>query len=307
MNRLAGIILAAIGLLVAVLGALKVLPGMTGTGVWIILGGGLIIGLSFIPKPEPDGAPRMSTAETLTKIFYAPAEVFQNLRRHPRWFVAVLIMSLFSTIYANAFINRLTAERVVNYTIDKTKEMSFLDERGRAEIEKGRADAIEENKNPVRRVGTAVSDFIGKMFWIALLAAIFLVFALVLGGKLNFWQSFAATAYAMFPVYVIRYVASLIILYLKDPTDVHPIIGANSLVQDSLNFLVTSADNPVLFSLLSAFSILGFYWIWLNATGLKNAGEKVTPTAAWTAVLSIWLLGVVLSVLLALVFPSFLS
>jgi len=307
MNRLAGIIVAAIGLLVAVLGALKVLPGMTGTGVWIILFGGLIIGLSFIPKPETDGAPRLSTADTLLKIFYAPAEVFQNLRRHPRWLVAVLIMSLCSVIYTNAFINRLTAERVVNYAIDKTKEMSFLNDQARAQIEEGRSDAIEENKNPVRRAGQAVNSFIGLVFWITALAAIFFVFALAMGGKLNFWQAFAATAYAMFPVYVIRNVLSLIILYLKDPTDIHPIIGQSSLVQDSLNFLVNSPDNPVLFSLLSAFSLLGFYWIWLNATGLKNAGEKVTPTTAWTSVLAIWLLGIVLSVVLALVFPSFLS
>lgn len=307
MNRLAGIILAAIGLLVAVLGALKVLPGMTGTGVWIILGGGLIIGLSFIPKPESDGAPRMSTADTLLKIFHAPTEVFQNLRRHPRWLVAALIMSLFSTIYANAFINRLTAERVVNYTIDKTKEMSFLDEAARANIEKGRADSIEEKKNPVRRAGQAVGSFIGLIFLIAFLSAIFFLFALAMGGKLNFWQAFAATAYAMLPVYILRYGLSLIILYIKDPTDIHPIIGSNSLVQDSLNFLVTSADSPVLFSLLSAFSLLGFYWLWLNATGLKNAGEKVTPTAAWTAVLALWLFGVVLGVVAALVFPSFFS
>jgi hypothetical protein len=303
----AGIIVAASGLLVAVLGALKVLPGMIGTGIWIILGGVLIFGLSFIPKPGADAAPRMTTADTLLKIFYAPTEVFQNLRRHPRWLVAVLVMSLFSTIYTNAFINRLTAERVVNFTIDKTKEMSFLNDEARANIEKGRADSIEENKNPVRRAGQAVGSFIGLVFWIALLSAIFFLFALAMGGKLNFWQAFAATAYAMLPIYVLRYGLSLIILYLKDPTEIHPIIGANSLVQDSLNFLVTSADNPVLFSLLSAFSLLGFYWLWLNATGLKNAGERVTPTAAWTSVLSIWLLGVVLGVVAALLFPGFLS
>lgn len=307
MNRLAGIIVAAIGLLIAVLGALKVLPGLTQTGVLLILFGGLIIGLSFVDKPEADAAPRMSTAETLTKIFYAPAEVFQNLRRHPRWLVAALIMSLCSVIYTNAFMHRLTPERVVNYAIDKTKEMSFLDEKMRAEIENGRADAIEENKNPVRRAAQAVASFIGLVFWIAFLAAIFFLFVLAMGGKLNYWQAFSATTYAIFPIAVIRNVLSLIILHLKDPTDIHPIIGQSSLVQDSLNFVVKSADSPVLFTLLSSISILGFYWIWLNATGLKNAGEKVTPTTAWTSVLSVWLLGVVLGVLMALLFPSFLS
>ena len=244
MNRLAGIIVAAIGLLVAVLDALKVLPGLTGTGVSLILGGALIIGLSFISKPETDGVPRMSTADTLTKIFYAPAEVFQNLRRHPRWLVALLIMSALTTIYTNAFLHRLTPERVVNYTIDKTKEMSFLNEQARAEIEKGRADSIEENKNPVRRAGQAVNSFISQIFGTAFWAVIFFLFALAMGGKLNFWQAFAAGRLR----FVSRRRNSERVEFdnftpqRRRPTFTR-FSRQGTLVQDSLNFLVNSADS----------------------------------------------------------------
>jgi hypothetical protein len=307
MNRLAGIIVAATGLLIAILSTLKVLPGMTSNGVYLILFGGLIIGLSFVSKPEPDGAPRMTTAETLTKIFYAPAEVFQNLRRHPRWLIAVLIMSALSVVYTNAFMHRLTPERVVNYAIDKAKEMPFMNDQARTELERSREDSIQENKDPIRRTGQAVNDFMGKVFFIALLAAIFLVFALAMGGTMNYWQAFSATAYAMFPVLVIKYALSLIILHLKDPIDIHPLVGQEAMVQDNLSFLVNSADNPVLFTLLSAFGILVFYRLWLTATGLRNAGEKVSAGTAWTAVLAVWLVGLVLSVIAALFLPSFLS
>ncbi|HLM03076.1 MAG TPA: hypothetical protein VK400_18640, partial [Pyrinomonadaceae bacterium] len=219
----------------------------------------------------------------------------------------VLIMSAFSVIYTNAFFHRLTPERVVNYGIDKAKEMPFLDEKMRAEIEKSRAASIEENKNPVRRAGQAFSDFMGKVFWMAVLAAIFFVFTLAMGGAMNFWQAFSAVVYASFPVLIIRSVLNLIILFLKDPVDIHPIIGQGSLVQDNLSFLVNSAESPVLFTLLSAFSLLAFYWLWLNATGLKNAGEKVSPAIAWTSTLTIWLVQIALSVLAALFLPNFLS
>ena len=64
MNRLAGIIVAVIGLLIAILSVLKVVPGLTQTGVVMMLLGGLIIGLSFVEKPESDETPRMPTAET---------------------------------------------------------------------------------------------------------------------------------------------------------------------------------------------------------------------------------------------------
>ena len=159
MNRLAGIIVAAVGLLVAVLSIAKIVPGLTQTGVILILLGGLIIGLSFVDKPSQEGSERMSTPNTLINIFFSPAETFRNFRDHPRWLVAVIIMAVLSATYTNLFLYRLTPERVTNYAIDKTLEMPILNDQARAQIEAGRQDALEQNKNPVIRAGQAVSGF----------------------------------------------------------------------------------------------------------------------------------------------------
>lgn len=309
MNRLAGIGVAVAGLLLVILSVLKVTAGLTWTGACLILLGLLMIGLSFIPKPESSDTPRMSTLETLAGIFYAPSEVFQNLRRHPRWLVAVLVMSVFSAIYLNAFMYRLTPDRVANYAIDKTLEMSMIanNEEAKKGVEAGRAQALADNKNPVLRAGQAVTGFVGQVFLYAFLGAVFFVFALAMGGQMNYWQAFSAAVYAGFPIAVIRFVLNSILLFIKDPTDIHPILGQSSLIQDSLNFLVVSSENPVLYVLLSSFSLLTIYWIWLNATGLKNAGEKVTPSIAWTATLVIFGVMVLLGVVSALLFPSFIS
>lgn len=307
MNRIAGIIVAVIGLIIVALSLLKVLPGITGTGVALILLGGLMIGLSFVAPPDSEQTPRMTTAETLAKIFYAPAAVFQNLRRHPRWLVAVLIMTFVSAVYSNAFIYRLTPERVANYTIDKTKEMSMMNDEARKQVEAGRPDAVDENANPVKRAGQAVNSFVGWVFWSAFLAALFFLFALAMGGKINYWQAFSAAVYSMLPVAVISQILNLIVLFSKDPDEIHPILGQSSLVQDSLNFLAAPATSPVLYSLLSMFGIFMFYQIWLRVVGLKNAGEQINSTTAWSAALTIWVVGLVLSVVLALLFPSFLS
>ena len=307
MNRLAGIIIAVIGLLIAVLSILKVVPGLTQTGVVLIFLGGLIIGLNFVDKPESDDTPRMPTAETLTKIFFAPGEVFRNLRRHPRWLAAVLIMSVLSAIFTNLFLNRLTPERVTNFTIDKTLEMPMLNDDARKQIESQRAQTIEDAKNPVLRVGQAASNFAGQVFLYAFLGAVFFLFALAMGGKMNYWQAFSAAVYAGFPISVIRFFLNTIILFIKDPAEIHPVTGQGSLIQDNLNFLVLPSEHPVLYTLLSAFSLLAFYWIWMNVTGLKNAGERVSPSIAWSATLAIFLIGVFLSVTMAFLFPSFIS
>ena len=314
MNRLAGIIVAAIGLLAAVLNILKVIPGATGSawtfaGVMMILLGGLIIGLSFINKPDPEGVERMSTPSTLLKIFFSPSEVFQNLRRHPRWLVAVIVMALLASVYSALCMQRLTPERIANYTIDKTLEMPMVagNEQARQRVEEGRKDAIADAKSPVSQAGRAVTSFASQIIWYTILAGIFLLFAMAMGGSMYFWQAFSAAVYAAFPVAVIRFILNTLLLYIKDPSDIHPILGQGSLVQDNLSFLVKSADNPVIYTFLSSLSLIWFYWIFMNAIGLKNAGEKVSGSIAWTAVLVVWGVVVLLGMAAAWAFPSFIS
>ena len=309
MNRIAGIIVAVVGLVVVLLGLLKVVPGVSGTGFAVLLLGALVFGLSFVPKPAGDDASRMSTPSTLVNIFFSPTEVFQNLRRHPRWLVALLIMSVLSTIYTNAFLYRLTPDRVANYAIDKTLETPFIANNAdaRKQVEESRAQTIADNKNPVLRAAQSVSSFVGQVFLYAFYALVFFLFALAMGGQMSFWQAFSAAVYAFFPIAVIRFVLNMVLLFVKDPADIHPILGQGSLIQDNLNFLVTSSENPVLYTLLSIFSLLSFYWIWLNATGLKNTGEKVTPTIAWSATLTMFFLGVLVAVAFSALFSSFLG
>lgn len=309
MNRIAGIIAAVAGVLVIVLSVLKIIPSLTTTGIVLILLGILIVGLSFIPKPDTGDTVRMSTASSFINIFFSPAEVFQNLRRHPRWLAALLIMWLMSAVFFNLFLIRLTPERVTNYTIDKTLEMPMLanNEDARKQIEVGRADALEQNKNPVLRAGQSINSFVGQVFLYAFLAAVFLIFALAMGGQINYWQAFSATIYAAFPIAVIRFIIGTIILFVKDPADIHPILGQTALVQDNLGFLFNPAESPVLYTLLSSLGLLMFYWLWLNSTGLKNAGEKVTPTIAWSATLTIFFVIILFGTIMSWAFSGFLG
>ena len=309
MNRFAGIIAAALGLIIAVLSILKVVPGITMSGVALIILGGVVIGLSFLNASAYEEGERMSTPNTLINIFFSPSEVFQNLRRHPRWLVAAIIMTLLSVTYTNLFFERLTPERIANYTIDKTLEMPMIagNEQARKQVEDGRKQAIEDAKNPVVRSGQAINSFVGIVVWYCVLAALFMLFALAMGGQITFWQAFSVAIYASFPVAVIRFLLNTVVLFIKDPTDIHPILGQGSLIQDSLNFLVLPSQNPVIYTLLSALSILSFYWMFLNATGLKNGGERISGSTAWTATIVLWLVGVLLMCLMAFLFPSFIS
>jgi len=309
MNRLAGIVVAALGFIIAILGALKVVPGLTMPGVALIVLGGLIIGLSFVSKPDPEGTERMSTPNTLLNIFISPSEVFQNLRRHPRWLVAVIIMTALSGVYYTLFVDRLTPERVGNYAIDKTLEMPMIagSDEARKGVEAGRKQAVDDIKSPVGRVSKLATSFLWYVGGFAALSGIFMLIALAMGGKLRFWQAFSASVYASFPISVISFILNTLILFLKDPTDIHPLRGQQTLITDNLSFLVTAADNPVIFTLLSTISLLGLYWLWMNATGLKNAGERVSGSIAWTSSIAFYAVLVLLAMASAWAFPSFVS
>ena len=307
MNRLAGIILAVVGLIVAVLSVAKVVPGLGSTGAGLIVLGLLVLGLSFVKNPDAENAERMSTASTIVNIFFSPGETFQNLRRHPRWLVAAIVIALCSAVFTNLFLYRLTPERVTNFAIDKTLEMPIMNDEARKQVEAGRAEAIEANKNPVLKTGQAVSTFEWNVVRYTLYALIFFLFALAMGGKINFWQGFSVAVYAALPPAVIHSVLSSIILFLKDPVDIHPILGQGNLVQDNLSFLFSPSTSPALYAFAAHFSLLWFYWVWLIATGLKNAGEKITGSIAWTISIALFLPLLVFGVAFSYLFSGFIS
>ena len=307
MNRIAGIVLAAIGLIVIVVGALKLVPGVVGSGVFIFLVGGLLFGLSFIPMPDPEDATKMSAGATLLNIFVSPAETFQNLRRHPQWITAAIIIVLFSGLFANLFIYRLTAERIVNFTIEKTLQLPIMNDEARRQVEAGRQDAIDQAKNPVAKGIQIVSTFAGNTLKYSVYAVIFLLFVLAMGGRINFWQGVSVAAYAALPPALIAAILGSLILFLKDPVDIHPVLGQGDLVQDNLGFLFKPSENPALYALSSHFSLLWFYWVWLTATGLKNAGERVSGSIAWTIAIVLFLILLVVGVVISFFFSGFMS
>lgn len=307
MNRNVGITIAAAGFVLAIVSVAGMMPGLTGTGITLLLTGGLVIGLSFIDPIERDEKDAIPTLRSMVMIFHSPAEVFRSFRRAPQWLAAFLVITFMSVAYGQLFVARLSPERITNFTIDKTLDMPMLDDQTRRTIELGRAEAIAQAKDPVIRTGQAItsvaSSFIGYVF----LAALFVGIASAFGCKLKFLQSLAITIYAAFPVSVIRYLLSTILLFMKDPEEIHPILGQQALLQDNLGILMRPADSPVLYTLLGSISLLGLYWIFLNSIGLKNGGENVGSATAWTATIIVYIATVLFAVSMAALFPSFVS
>lgn len=305
--RPAAIALFVIGLLLAGLGVAGVLPGGIWSGAAFAFWGIMLFAFSFIPLPRTSGTeePPLPAWERILGTFYEPTKVFRNLRAHPRWLVAFLVITVVTNIYTVAFFQRLTPDRIVNYTMEKLEQSPIKPPPD--QMERAKETALQEAKQPVQRVQTVAKSFVKSFVLYSFLASLCMLGVLVFGGKINFWQTFAAVLHALVPVVIIEKLLSLVILYIKDPADVHPILNQEGLVQDNLGILFSPAEHPALFVLGSTIGVLSFYGLWLRAKALQHAGYKVSSAAGWGTAISLWILALLLGMIFATLFSSFMS
>lgn len=308
MRRIVGVIIFALGLLVWLSYVLMSVPGTKWLGPFAMLIGAVIFGLSFIPRPAPgsEAPPPMPPAERIIKVFYEPEPVFKNLRHHPRWLAAFLVLALFSMMQDIAIKQRLGPERIAIDKADRYIEGGFVQE-----------DKISPEDFKMLYVAgakaTATTEKITSPFWrvgidfifILVLAGIFFLCALAFGGRMNFWQALSVSAYSALPPIVISKSLDLILLYIQSPDDINPTSAEQrGLARADLGLLFSPLAHPYLYTLASAVSLFSLYGWWLAVTGFKHTGEKISGGYAWTIAFILWLLGTLLTLFLPLLAPT---
>ncbi len=301
----AGIGLIVIGVVVVVLGLpmINLIVGGIGTGLALCALGVLLFAFSFMRMPAIENAPpKMSTVATLTGIFFEPSNVFRNLRAHPQFLAAILIAGAMSGAYSVAFTHRLTPERIINFTMDKLEDSPIKPPP--EAMAKARTEGVAQAKALTFQIGDFVKKIVSAFFGVAFVAGLALLAVLVFGGRMHYWQTYAVVAYVSFPVTLIQKAISFVILFLKSPDDIHPILGQETLVYDNLGLLVAAKDHPILFVVATSIGVLSFYRLWLTATGLREGGYKVSSGAAWGTTITIFILFLLLGIAAAAVFGS---
>ena len=200
----------------------------------MVLAGLSFIRLPLVPEPEEATPVTDESAGNLLRAF----RVFRNLRSHPHWVGAFVIIGLLTAIYSFAFTKRITPERIVDHTMEKVAEMGPPFAPPPDRIEAMRAEQLSSLKNPLEQVGNVIKSFAGLFAFGAFVAALSMLGVLVFGGRINFWQAMAVTFYASLPIVVIQKLLGLVVLYLKSPEDLHPILNAQTTVQDNLGVLI---------------------------------------------------------------------
>lgn len=318
MNRVAGIVVLVIGLLL-LLGNIKFqFPNGKGPGILVMVCGVLIIGLSFVPKPALDEkAPApLSMGESLAAIFYEPARVFRNLSSHPRWLAAFLIVALSGAAYQVALRQRLGPERIADDMASRIIEGGYLQNSPTpVSPEDFRQYQIKQgiSTDTSDKVSAALNGVGGAFILMLILAGLYTLGVLAFGGRMDFWRGLSVAVYSALPPAIIFFVLNMALLFIKSPDDIIPLKAqSHGLARADLGLLFSSAeqhapllDHPYLYAIGSAIGIFSLYGWWLMVNGLKNTGEKIKGGSAWTIAFLIWLIGIVLSLILVTLAPAF--
>lgn len=300
--------LGVLGLIVLIGGFAKFIPGGIGTGAAVLFSGILLFALSLIPLPVVPGEEEpLSFFDKVTGIFYEPSRVFRNLRYHPHWVGAFAVICVLTAIYSIAFVQRITPERIVDHTTQKLAEMGPPFAPPPEALEAIKTQQLQSLKSPAERVGTVAKQFVGIFAFSCFVAALSLLGILAFGGRINFWQSLAVTFFATLPIVVIQKVLGLVILYLKTPDDLHPILNQETTLQDNLGILFSPADHPILFVIASFIGLTSFYALWLRAKGLHMGATRVGKGAAWGVAITLWVLLLLMVTIITALFPGFIA
>jgi hypothetical protein len=318
MRRIAGVIIFVVGLLLLLSNLLLRVQGVKGLGIFGMFIGAAVFGLSFIPRPAPtaDTPDPLSPVDKITGVFYEPDTVFKNLRHHPRWLAAFIVLALFGVSYQMALTQRLGVERFAEDQASREIEGGFVP------LDKISADDYKQAKirdaiaSATMTKITAPFTTAGLLFVSMLvLAGVYLLCVLAFGGRMNFWQALSVATYGSLPPIVISTVLSLILLYTQSPDGIIPAEAQrHGLARADLGLLFRTTNpmsntlaRPVIYTLASFIGLFQLYGWWITVSGLKNAGEKISGGSAWAIALILWLFGMLLTAALALLAPTFVA
>jgi hypothetical protein len=265
--------------------------------------GGVSFGLSFIKVPSVglDAPDPLSPASRIANVFFDPESVFKNLRFYPRWVAAFVVLSFCTVAYQVAYVQRIGAERIAEEQVEKILEMGFIQGEAAARLKQ---QTLEAAKQPAAKLAAPISAVLGTLLFMYIAAAIYFLMAMIFGGRFNYWQAVSVVAYSWLPVLVITNLLSLAILFMKSVDDIDPVKGQRGLVHADLSVLINGSEHPVLWALATSVGVFSIYGLWLTATGLRNAGEKLSSSSAWTIAVILWLVVVLLGAGAAYLFPG---
>jgi hypothetical protein len=231
----------------------------------------------------------MSTPQTLTGIFFEPGRTFDALRSRPRFLAAGLICMIAFMAFYLTYLQRVGYENQVNAEVEVAAQKNDMPP-------EQKAAARDIQLKPFVKVIRYLSPPVGFVIIFAFGALIYFLGAMMMGKRISYKQALSVSAYASLPPLVLSMLLNIVILFIRPPTeDAELARGLGGLVHANLGILSDPTANPVMTTALASIDLFALYGLFLAALGLRKIA-RMSAGAAWTVVLVIWLIGVLLKV-----------
>ena len=220
----------------------------------------------------------MTEAGRLFGVFFEPGKVFADVAERPRWWVPVLITTIFAVAFTWALGEHIGWEKTVRQAIEANSRTADL--------------PVEQREAAIQRATKFASTFgyiwavIGPGIMTAIVALVLMgIFNGLMGTELKFVHAFAITAYAM----LVRAFAAIfmtLILYLKPPEDFNVRVSPFS----PAGYIDPQSLPKWLFSLLNSIDLFSIWMVILLAIGFAAASKKLKFSSALMGVAIPWVL-----------------
>ncbi|MEO6334621.1 MAG: Yip1 family protein [Pyrinomonadaceae bacterium] len=234
--------------------------------------------------------PQMSEASTLGNIFFEPGNTFEDLRRKPRFVLAMLVICILSTVYAFGLYYKIGDAGVRQWAteqMDKNPAVGSL--------------TSEQKSDAVNRQMTITK--IARYLWPLIIAIILFIGGLLywaaskaFGGSGGFLHAVSVFVYSSLPPTVVAMIANFIVLAFKSVDDLDFGASQRGVLHASPAMLLDGKAYPVLATVVGTLDLF-MIWGWvLAAIGLRIT-NKISSASAWTIVLIFALIGILFRVL----------
>ena len=239
------------------------------------------------PSAPASAGPEMSTAETLTGVFFEPSRTFEALRARPRFLVVSLILIVLACLVTLILYTRVDMGQFIRDRIERSPNA---------------AQATEAQKEMQVRVGKIIGMVVvpaSVVIGIAGGAALYLLGVMLFGGSITYLKALSVWSYSWLPPSVLGALMAILILFLRSPESIDP----QRMLVTNPGALLGEESPRVLAAVLSQFDILRFYGLFLAALGLRKVA-KISSGSAWAIVMGIWALGLLAAVAAAALSPG---
>jgi len=218
----------------------------------------------------------MNEAGRLAGIFFSPGKAFADIARRPRWWIPVILGAILSTIYLNAFTQRVGWESVIRPAIESNPRTQNMTLQQREQV-------IRTTVGFYKYLGYGSALFtLGYVFIVAVL--LMFLFDTLMSAGIGLKRMMAITAYGFLPL-VVQTALSMVVLFLKDPEEFN--------LQNPLMFNIgayLSPDAPgALRALGSSIDLFSIWIIVLLAFGVSAAARKISFGKAFAGIAIPWM------------------